>query len=74
LQLIEVKLLGAGAKAMAQQTLDQQPQLLVLGLQLRHHFPQHSLQDIRFVRECCEIDLHTGMMMYVVASLLMTLA
>ena len=34
---------------MAQQTLDQLPQLLVLGLQLRHHFPQHPLQKIRIV-------------------------
>ena len=39
-------------------TLYQQPQLLVLGLQLGHHFPQHALQDIRFVRQCREVDLH----------------
>jgi len=51
--------------------LDQQQQLLVLGLQLRHHLPQHTLQDIRVVREGREINLHTGMMMYVVASWLM---
>ena len=42
-QLIEVELLGTRAKPMAQQTLDQQQQLLVLGLQLRHHLPQHTL-------------------------------
>jgi hypothetical protein len=48
---------------MAQQTLDQQPQLLVLGLQLRHHLPQHLPQDIRIVRQGREIDLHNAMPM-----------
>ena len=73
LQLIEVELLRTGAIAMAQQTLDQQPQLLVLGLQLRHHLPQHALQDSRIVRQCREIDLHNAMMMtHVVASQPMT--
>jgi hypothetical protein len=43
-------------------------------LQLRHHLSQHALQNIRIVRECREVDLHIAMMMYVVASLLMTLA
>ena len=62
-QLIEVELLGTRAKPMAQQTLDQQQQLLVLGLQLRHHLPQHALQDIRIVRQCREVDLHIAMMM-----------
>ena len=74
LQLIEVELLGTRAEAMAQQTLDQKQQLLVLGLQLRHHLPQHPLQDIRIVRQGREIDLHTVTMMHVVASLPMTLA
>jgi hypothetical protein len=58
LQLIEIELLGMRAKPMPQQTLYQQPQLLVLGLQLGHHFPQHALQDVRFVRQCREVDLH----------------
>ena len=58
LQLIEVELLGTRAKPMAQQTLHQLPQLLVLGLQLRHHLPQHALQNIRIVGECREVDLH----------------
>jgi hypothetical protein len=57
---------------MPQQALDQQPQLLVLGLQLRHHLPQHLLQDIRLVGECREIDLHTVMMRHAAASLPMT--
>jgi hypothetical protein len=56
LQLIEIELLGMRAEPMPQQTLYQQPQLLVLGLQLGHHFPQHALQDIRFVRQCREVD------------------
>ena len=73
LQLIEVELLGTRAEAMAQQTLDQKQQLLVLGLQLRHHLPQHPLQDIRIVRQGREIDLHTEMIMpHVIASLPMT--
>ena len=59
---------------MPQQTLDQLPQLLVLGLQFRHHLPQHLLQDIRIVGKGREIDLHTVTMMHVVASLPMTLA
>ena len=58
---------------MAQQTLDQQPQLLVLGLQLRHHLPQHSLQNVRIVRQRREINLHIAMMLtHAVASLLIT--
>ena len=74
LQLIEVELLRTRAIAMAQQALDQLPQLLVLGLQFRHNLPQHALQDIRIVRQCREIDLHIVMMTHVVASLPMTLA
>jgi len=74
LQLIDVKFLGTRAEAMAQQTLDQQAQLLVLGLQLRHHLPQHALQNIRIIREGREINLHAGTMSYVVASLPMTLS
>jgi hypothetical protein len=57
---------------MAQQPLDQQPQLLVLSLQLRHHLPQHPLQDIRLVGQCREIDLHIEMMRHGSASLPMT--
>jgi hypothetical protein len=53
--------------------LDQKQQLLVLGLQLRHHLPQHPLQDIRIVRQGREIDLHNEMIMpHVIASLPMT--
>jgi hypothetical protein len=48
---------------MAQQALDQLPQLFVLGLQLRHHLAQHLLQDIWIVRQGREIDLHNTMMM-----------
>ena len=73
LQLIEVELFRTRAVAMAQQTLDQQPQLLVLGLQFRHNLLQHSLQDSRIVRQGREIDLHNAMMMtHVVASQPMT--
>jgi len=73
LQLVEVELLRTRTIAMAQQTLDQLPQLLVLGLQLRHHFPQHPLQKIRIVRQRREIDLHNSMMLtHAVASQPMT--
>jgi hypothetical protein len=43
---------------MAQQTLDQLPQLLILGLQFRHDLLQHSLEDSRFVGECREWRRH----------------
>jgi hypothetical protein len=58
---------------MAQQTLDQKQQLLVLGLQFGHNLLQHALKDSRIVRQCREIDLHnTTMMTHVVASQPMT--
>jgi hypothetical protein len=41
-------------------------------LQLGHRLPQHLLQDIRIVRQCCEIDLHNTMMTHAVASPPMT--
>jgi hypothetical protein len=73
LQLIEVELLRTRTITVPQQTLDQLPQLLVLGLQFRHHFLQHPLQDSRIVRQGREVDLHNAMMMtHVVASLPMT--
>jgi hypothetical protein len=61
--LIEVDLLGTRTIPMAQQPLDQLPHLLVLGLQFRHHFPQHLLQDRGIVREFIEINLHARMML-----------
>lgn len=72
LQLLEVELLRAGTIAMAQQALDQLPQLLILGLQLRHHFPKHLLQGVRIFRQGREIDLHNMMMTHAVASPPMT--
>jgi hypothetical protein len=41
-------------------------------LQLRHHVPQHALQDIRLVRQRREIDLHIAMMSRAAASPPMT--
>jgi hypothetical protein len=57
---------------MAQQALDQLPQLLVLGLQFRHNFLQHLLQDSRVVGQARQIDLHNTMMMHAVESPPMT--
>ena len=58
---------------MPQQTLDQLPQLFVLGLQSRHNLLQHLLQDSWIVRQGREIDLHnTMMMMHAAESPLMT--
>ena len=56
------QLLGAAAELVAQQALDQQPQLVILGLQFRHNLLQHLLQDSRIVRQGREIDLHNAMM------------
>ena len=71
--MLEVELLRVRTVAMAQQTLDQLPQLLVLGLPFRHHVLQHLLQDSRIARQCREIDLHnTVMLTRAVASLPMT--
>jgi hypothetical protein len=72
LQLIEVELLRTRPLAVAQQTLDQLPQLFVLGLQFRHHFLHYPLQDSRIVRQRREVGLHNAMMMHAVASRPMT--
>jgi hypothetical protein len=72
LELIEVKPLRARAIAVAQQTADQQPQFFVLGLQLRHHLPQHAPQDVRIVGKRREINLHSRRMIYARASRPMT--
>jgi len=42
-QLIGVQLLGAAAELVAQQTLDQQLQLVDLGIALLHRFLQHAV-------------------------------
>ena len=64
-----VELLGAAAELVAQQALDQQPQLVVLGMQFRmllrrrgDHIAQHLLQDGGVVRQGVEVDLHAAMM------------
>jgi hypothetical protein len=43
--LIEVEHFRTRTVAVAQQALDQLPQLLILGLKFRHNLLQHSLQD-----------------------------
>jgi len=50
-QLFEVKFFRTPTEAVAQHTLDQLPQLVILGLQFRHNLLQHLLQDSRIVRQ-----------------------
>jgi hypothetical protein len=54
LQLIRAQLLRPLAELLMQQALDQQPQLVVLGMQLAHHL----LQDRRVVRNGFSVDRH----------------
>ena len=61
LQLVGAQLLGAATELVARQALDQQPQLVVLGVQfalLQQHRPQHLLQYRGVVRQGVGIDLH----------------
>ena len=71
-QLIGGQLFGAAAELLAQQTLDQQLQLVDLGIALLHRILQHGvlllgrgnhlaqqvLQRCRIVRQCGEVDVH----------------
>jgi hypothetical protein len=75
LQLIGSQLLGAAAKPMPQQALDQHAEFVVLGVQFPvlirrrgHRIPQHLLQQSRVVRQTVEVDLHRAMMINAVAS------
>jgi len=76
LKLIRAQLFGSAAKPIAQEPLDQQPQLVVLSLTLlngasqrdllprcgNNHVSQHLLEDCRVVRQGGEVDLHARMM------------
>lgn len=62
LQLIVRQLLGTATEAMAEQALDQHPELIVLSVQFTvllrrrgHDIPQHLLQEFRIVRQSLEI-------------------
>jgi hypothetical protein len=75
LQLIRIQLLGAAAKPVPQQALDQQAQFVVLGVQFPalirrrgHHIAKHLLQQSRIVRQPVEVDLHDTMMIDALAS------
>lgn len=75
LQLIVGQLLGTATEAMAEQALDQHPELIVLSVQFAvllrrrgHDIPQHLLQEFRIVRQSLEIDLHSRMMIDAAAS------
>jgi hypothetical protein len=54
-------LLGPAAELVTAQALDQQTELVVLGMQfavLEQHCPQHLLQRGCIVRQGIEVDLH----------------
>ena len=65
LQLIRRQLFGAATELVSREALDQQAQLVVLGIQ----FAQHLLQQDRVVRQVVGIALHVAMMNEVIASL-----
>ncbi len=65
LQLLNRQLFGPTAELMTRQACDQQPKLVVLGVQLA----QHLLQRDRIVRQCVRVDLHTAVMNDAAASL-----
>jgi hypothetical protein len=81
-QLIGVQLLGAAAELLAQQTLDQQLQLVDFGLALLHRFLQHAvlllgcgdhlaqqmLQRCGIVGQGGEVDWHANSIADAVAS------
>jgi hypothetical protein len=76
LELVRIELFGAAAELMAHQTLDQQPEFVVLGMQFRmmlcrcgDDLAQHLLQDGGVVRQGVEIDLHAMIMNNAPASL-----
>ena len=65
LQLARGQLFGAAAELMARQALDQQAELVVLGVQfalLVQHRAQHLLQQGGPVRQGVGVDLHIAMM------------
>ena len=69
LQLIVGQLLGTTTEAMAEQSLDQHSEFIVLSVQFAmllrrrsHHIPQHLLQQFGILRQLFEIDLHSRMM------------
>jgi hypothetical protein len=75
-------LLGAAAELLAQQTLDQQVQLVDLGIALLHrllqdavllfghaeHRAQHVLQRCGIVGQCGAVDLHANSIAHAAAS------
>ena len=71
LQLVGGQLLRPAAELVARQPLDQQSQLVVLGVQHSlpmQYRPQHLLQGRRVVGQGVEIDLHRTMMTDAAAS------
>jgi hypothetical protein len=65
LQLVSAELLGAATELVAHQTLNQQPELVILRCNralLVQHRPQHLLQLGGVVGQGVGIDLHKTMM------------
>lgn len=84
LQLVRAQLFRAAAELLAQQTLDQQVQLVDLGITLLQrrllllcrgdHLTQHLLQRCGIIRQGGEINLHASIMISAAESAPMTLA
>jgi hypothetical protein len=82
LQLVRTQLFRAAAELLAQQTLDQQLQLVDFGIALLQggvllfgrsdHLAQHMLQRCRIVTQGGEVDLHASIMINAAESVPMT--
>jgi hypothetical protein len=62
LQLVICKLLGATAELVAHQPMNEQAQLVILGVQLLHNVAQHLLQRRGIVGQIVQIDSHAAIL------------
>ena len=64
LQLLNRQLFGPTTELMTRQALNQQPQFVILGVQLAQHLLQHD----GIIRQCVGVDRHNAVMNDVPAS------
>ncbi len=62
LQLVIGELLGAAAEPMAHQPMNEQAQLVILGIELSHDVAQHLLQRRGIVRQVVQINSHAAIL------------